>query len=98
MGHRVMKQQILQKNEHNLPTYFQIGRNSLEHGERVYVHDPNNRGLSNFSRGKKYNIPVQAAILTKGDSYSNLNLPASPNSPGQKFQAKMRMQERKFKQ
>lgn len=58
LGHKAMKQQMAVKNEHNLPTYFQIGRNSLEHAEQVYVHDPNNRGLSNFSRGKKYNIPV----------------------------------------
>ena len=62
------------------------------------MHDPKNRGLSNFTRGKKQNIPVPASMLSKGDSYSNLSLPSNPESPGKKFSAKMRIEERKFKQ
>ena len=99
---KVMKQKMISKNEHIMPTYFQIGRNSVEHGNAIYTHNLANRGLTNFQPGKRQNIPVPASVLNRGESSVNLGLGlgsgSRTDSPVGKFAANLRMQERKFKQ
>jgi hypothetical protein len=47
------------KNKDNLPTYFQLGKNSVEYGDQRYIADPNNKGLvGNSKPGKRMGIPV----------------------------------------
>ena len=90
-GAHSCKQQIVGKNQFNMPTYFQIGRNSIEVGDSIYTHNPSNRGLSNFQPGKRYNIPVHASLLSKADSAKRLNLPTKKDSAREKFAAKLRV-------
>ena len=73
---------MVNRNQFNLPTYFQIGRNSIQNGESVFVSDPSNQGLLGNYRGKKQDIPIAANVLSKSDSAERLNL--SSKSPTQK--------------
>ena len=92
---------MVNRNEHNLPTYFQIGRNSLDAAESLYTSDPANKGLLIIPRGKRQNIPIGANILAKSDSAERLNLKnarKATDSPSRKFAAKLRIEERKFRE
>ena len=82
-----------------MPTYFQIGRNSIEASESLYVPDPRNKGLVGMSLGKRQNIPIAANILSKSDSAERLNLRSGKNdSPSRRFAAKLKIEERNFRQ
>lgn len=98
----VIKRDMILKNSHNLPTYFQLGRNSIEAGDRVFVaSNEHNSGLhGSVPKGRRTNIPVQANILTRQNSAERLNLkPAIPraDSPSRRLLAKMRLEERSFR-
>lgn len=99
----VIKRDMMTKNQYNLPTYFQLGRNSIEVGDRPFVgSNEQNRGLvGSVTRGKRQHIPVAANILTRQDSAERLNLkPSNPkiDSPSRRLLAKMRLEERSFKE
>ena len=81
-----------------MPTYFQLGRNSIEHHDSVYTHDPSNTGLLGFPRGKRQNIPVLANILARSDSSERLNLPHNVDSPAKRKASSLLMQERGFRE
>ena len=89
---------MVNKNSDNLPTYFQLGRNSVEAHSALFVQDPKNKGLAGLNRGKRQNIPVQANILSKADSAERLNLQHKADSPQRRFAAKLRVAEGKFKE
>ena len=89
---------MVSKNSDNLPTYFQLGRNSIEALSAVFVQDPKNKGLRGFQGGRRQNIPVQANILSKADSGERLNLQQKVDSPQRRFAAKLRVAEGKFKE
>ena len=62
-----------------MPTYFQLGRNTVDAGEKIFTHDRSvNKGLVNITEAgggpKRFNIPIQANILAKSDSRERLNL------------------------
>ena len=88
----------MSKNQFNMPTYFQLGRNSIENAERAYIQDPQNKGLIGLPRGKRQNIPVPANVLSKSDSSERLNLAPKTDSPQRKLAGKLRMDERRFKE
>ena len=73
---------MVNRNQYNLPTYFQIGRNSIENHDSLYINDPSNQGLVGNFRGKKQDIPIAANLLSKSDSAERLNLKSK--SPTQK--------------
>ena len=91
------------KNKDNLPTYFQLGKNSVEYGEQRYIADPNNKGLvGNPKPGKRMGIPVQANILSKGDSGDRVNLSNNEfrngsKSPLKQLASRLMKEESRFK-
>ena len=93
-----IKTQMLNKNQFNLPTYFQFGRNSVAASESLYTADPKNKGLIIIPPGKKQNIPVEANVLSKSDSAERLNLRTNVDSPQKRYAAQLRLEERKFKE
>ena len=60
-------------NKDNLPTYLQIGRNSVEAGERLYKQESSNKGLYGVPNGKKP-VPIGSSVLARSDSSDRLNL------------------------
>ena len=72
---------MVSRNSTNLPTYFQLGKNSVAASEAIYTVDPSNKGLIVVPRGKRQNIAVQANILAKCDSGERLNLQNKIDSP-----------------
>ena len=102
MSSSAIKHNMLVKNAYNLPTYFQLGRNSLEASESIFVPSEKNKGLDgSVPRGKRTNIPIAANILTKQDSGERLNLKPSisrADSPQRRLLAKLRLEERNFKE
>ena len=71
-----MKKLAEQRNQYNMPTYFQLGRNTIQAGNEVFKPTFNkNKGLKGFFEGsKKLDIPIRANILDKSDSRDRLNL------------------------
>ena len=76
---------MVNKNQYNLPTYFQLGRNSIKNGESLFINDPTNQGLVGNFRGKKQDIPIAANLLgetnkhgLKGEAISLMSLNCSP--------------------
>ena len=77
-----LKQLAEQRNSFNMPTYFQLGRNSV--GENDKIFKPNlqvNKGLRGHKgitdSEKRFAIPVTAKILASSDSRQRLNLAPS---------------------
>ena len=68
-----IRSNLINMNKDNLPTYFQIGRNSLAAGERHYKWEKTNKGLSGLPNGKKP-VPIASSILARSDSSERLNL------------------------
>lgn len=60
-------------NKDNLPTYFQIGRNSIEAAERHYKQERTNRGLTGLPNGKR-SVAIASSVLARSDSSDRLNL------------------------
>ena len=96
------------KNRDNLPTYFQLGRNSIENAEKVFIPNPQtNKGLIGSNKpGKKMSIPVPAYVLSKADSGERLNLHPSgfkdnrggDKSPIRKLATMLMSEEKRFKE
>ena len=70
---------MVNRNQYNLPTYFQLGRNSIKNGESIFIRDPSNQGLVDNFRGKKQDIPIAANLLSKSDSAERLNMKKTDN-------------------
>ena len=60
-------------NKSNLPTYFQIGSNSIEAAEQHYKQEKTNRGLSGLPNGKRP-VAIASSVLARSDSSERLNL------------------------
>ena len=68
-----IRAKLVNMNKDNLPTYFQIGRNSVEAGERLYKQESSNKGLYGVPNGKKP-VPIASSVLARSDSSDRLNL------------------------
>ena len=64
---------MMVRNKSILPTYMQIGQNSVERGEQLYV-QPKERGVVGATGGKMTHIPIQSNIDSKSDTKQRLNL------------------------
>ena len=105
MSSKQYKKMIETRNKDNMPTYFQIGKNTLERAEQLYIADPMNKGLVDNSRpGKKMSIPVNANILSKSDSSERLNLAGKKDyrvaskSPLKQLATRLMKEENAFRQ